>query len=264
MKREFEKGNFIHVYNRGNKKMPIIHDEHDKWRFLKILRFFNDELLREHFFRGLSKLQMSDIANPAKLAVSDIASLGISKYGYHFNWPKAWPPRKPLVKILSYCLKKNHFHLILKEIIDGGTSKFMKKLSIGFTNFSNTKYNEVGSVFQGTYKAKIVGADIGGDEDIRDLYYLDAYVQVFNAIEDCPGGIEKSLKEFDKAFECALNNPFCSLGETFGRRNLQIIDRDVLKDKFPNIKAYKEFAYDCLVRRHIQAILGKMTLEIEE
>ena len=170
--------------------MPIVYDESDKWRFLKILRFFNDESLLSNPFR--------EIDSPIKP-------------GHHFDWPKTFPPHKPLVKILSYCLKKNHFHLLLKEITAGGTSKFMKKLSNGFTNFSNTKYNEVGSVFQGAYKAKIVGADIEGDEDIRDLYYLDAYVQVFNAIEDCPGGIEKSLKEFDKAFECALNNPFCSL-----------------------------------------------------
>ena len=94
MKREFEKGNFIHVYNRGNKKMPIVHDEHDRWRFLKILRFFNDERLVENFMREINL---------------------DAKQGHHFDWPKTWPPHKPLVKILSYCLKKNHFHLILKS-----------------------------------------------------------------------------------------------------------------------------------------------------
>ena len=245
MKREFEVGNFIHVYNRGNRKMPIVHDEHDKWRFLKILRFFNDISSKANPFR--------DLDFPLK-----------PKQGHHFDWPKTFPDHKPLVKILSYCLKTNHFHLLLKEVVDGGISVFMQKLGIGFTNFSNAKYDQVGSVFQGGYKAKIIGADIGGDENIEDLYYLDAYIQVFNAFQDCPGGIKESLKEFDKAFECALSNPFCSLGETFGKRNLQIIDRDILKDKFPDIKAYKEFAYDCLVRRHIKAILGKLTLELEE
>ena len=243
MKREFEKGNFFHVYNRGNKKMPIVRDENDKWRFLKILRFFND---------------ISPKSNPFRYLNYPVKS------GHHFDWPETLPLHKPLVKILSYCLKNNHFHLLLKEIMTGGISQFMKKLGDGFTNFSNTKYNEVGSVFQGSYKAKIIGVDIEGDLDINDLYYLDAYIQVFNPFEDYPGGIEKALKEFDKAFEFALNNPFCSLGESFGRRNLEIIDRDVLKDEFPNIKIYKEFVYDALVNRHIKAVLGKLTLEIEE
>lgn len=231
----FTVGDFIHVYNRGNRKMPIVYDEGDKWRFLKILRYFNDEFSPPNLFRELDLLIKSGEC-------------------CWFEWPKNWPPPRPLVKILAYCLLPNHFHLLLKEIIKGGISKFMKKLGDGFTNYINIKYNEVGRVFQGAYKGKTIKA-------IRILQYQDAYIQVFNPFEIYPGGIEMVLKEFDKAFEFALKYPFCSLAESFGRRNLGIVEKDILGEIFPNLSAYKEFTYDALMVRNIRQILGKLTID---
>jgi putative transposase len=231
----FTVGDFLHIYNRGNRKMPIVYDENDKWRFLKILRYFNDEF---------------SSPNPLR----EIESLIQSGECPRFRWPKSWPTYKPLVKILAYCLMPNHFHLLLKEINKGGISKFMKKFGDGFTGYINLKYGEVGRVFQSAYKGKVA-------KDEKILQYLDAYIQVFNTFELYPGGIERALKEFDKAFEFALNNPFCSLGETFGKRNLEILDRDILKEMFPDLAVYKEFAYDTLLVRNIREILGKLTMD---
>ena len=234
MKREFKVGDFIHVYNRGNRKMPIVRDENDKWRFLKAIRFFNDEYAPLNLFRQLNFFTKSGER--------------------HFNWPKTWPERKPLVKILAYCLKENHFHLLLKEIDVGGVSMLMKKFGDGFTNFTNIKYEEVGSVFQGSYKAKII-------RDIEYLQYLDFYIQVFNPFQDFPGGIERSFQDFDKAFDFALDNPFCSLSESFRKTNLGIINRDVLEEMFPNIEIYKKFTQDALLNKNVKEVLGKLTLE---
>lgn len=233
----FTIGDFVHVFNRGNRQMPIFRDVNDKWRFLRILRFFNDEYLPLHSFRDIY-LVTSDVARLNPLA------------GKSFDWPKHWPSHKPLVKIPSYKLRENHFHLLLKEIVKGGISKFMKRLGDGYTRFSNIKYEESGKVFQGSYKGKTPKGDP------KNLHYLDAYIQVFNAFEEYPGGIEKALKEFDKAFEFALKDPFCSLGENFG-----IIDRDILADAFPNLEIYKEFVKDALLIRNIREILGRLTID---
>ena len=130
----------------------------------------------------------------------------------------------------------------------------MKKISNSFTSYNNIKYNEVGRIFQGSYKGKIA-------KNEKMLQYLDAYIQVFNPFEDYPGGITASLKKFDEAFKFALDNPFCSLGESFGRRNLGIIDRDIFQEVFPGIEEYKEFTYDALLTRNAREILGKLTIE---
>lgn len=231
----FIAGDILHVYNRGNRKMPIFYNESDKWRFLKILRYFNDEYSPQNPLREIEKLIQSGKCP-------------------RFKWPESWPLRRPLVKILTYCLMPNHFHLLLKEITRGGISKFMKKLGDGFTGYINLKYGEIGRVFQGSYKGKVI-------KDEKIFQYMNAYIQVFNPFELYPGGIEKALKEFDKAFESAIDYPFCGLGESFGRRNLNIVERDELATMFPDIKKYKEFTYDALLVRNIRKLLGKLTLE---
>jgi len=238
----FTVGEFVHVYNRGNRGMPIFRDVNDKWRLLKILRFLNDEYLPTHPFRDIS------------LATSDVARLN-PLAGKSFDWPKHWPPHKPLVKILSHKLRNTHFHLLLKEIVAGGISKFMKRFGDAYTKFFNTKYEETGKVFQGSYNGRTSRGDL------KNLHYLDVYIQVFNSFEEYPDGIEGALKEFDKAFVFALNDPICSLGETFGTRNYNIIDRDILAETFPDLETYKKFTKDALLIRNIREILGRLTIE---
>ncbi len=236
-KEEFGVGDYVHVYNRGNRKMLIVYDEKDKQRFLKALRYFNNYFSPSNLFRELNFLIKTGQCRP-------------------FEWPKNWPSQKPLVKILAYCLMPNHFHLLLKEIIEGGISIFMKKLGDGLTGYINIKYHESGRLFQGSYKARKIGED-------KFFQYLDAYIQVFNPFELYPGGIQAALKEFDKAFEFAMDYSFCSLGESFGERKRGIIDRDILEEIFPDLKTYKEFVYEALKVRNLRETLGELTLEEE-
>ena len=59
-----------------------------------------------------------------------------------------------------------------------------------------------------------------------------------------------------------MNYPFSSLGETFGKRNLGIINRDSLKEVLPqNIEDYKKVAYDALQIRNIREVLGKLAID---
>ena len=224
-------GDYFHVFNRGNRRMPIVYDESDRWRFLKILRYFNDEYSVDNIFRCVD------------LEVK-------SGRCHNFERPKDWPPPHSLVKILSYSLMPNHFHLLLKEIIDGGVSRFMKKFADGFTKYINTKYDEVGSLFQGPYKRTTIKSE-------KTLQYTDVYIQIFNIFELYPGGLEKAIKEFDKAFNFVLEYQFCSLGESFGRRNLHIIDRDVLAETFRNLQEYKEFAREAITFHDIRKMINK-------
>lgn len=231
----FKIGDFVHVFNRGSRGMNIFRDESDKWYFLKILRYFNRQGDTSYILKRISKEMGFDPKHPFKFEEKNF--------------------KKPLVKILSYCLKDNHFHLLLKEIIKGGISLFMKKLGDAFTIYFNRKYQEVGRVFQSGYRGKTLS------DDIRLLHYLDAYGQVFNPLEEYPGGIKGALNEFEKAFDFVLANPFSSLGESFGKRDLKIIDRDILKDSFPDLEIYKKFLKDALLVRNIREILGKLIME---
>ena len=237
-KENFTVGSFVHVYNRGNRKQPIVRDQQDKWRFLEMLYYFNNKFAITNFTHRLNQSKLSRL-NLDKLS---------------FPWLKEWPPRKPIVKILAFSLMENHFHLLLKEIQKGGISLFMRKLGTGMAGYFNKKYQEVGSLFQGSYKARRVKDDLY-------LKYLSVYIQVKNPFENYPSGLQEALKHFDKAYTWAIKDPYCSLADYAGVRNSPIIDKDLLGEIFPDPKKYKEFTRQCLSKEDLEGRLGKLTLE---
>jgi len=132
---------FYHIYNRGTEKIKTFHNKNDYRRFMALLYLCNSELPVTANFRGLT----SEIFRAER--------------------------GETLVEICAYCLMPNHFHLILKEKEDGGISKFMQKLTTGYTMYFNKYHERSGSLFQGTFRA--VHCD--NDEYLR---YLISYVHL--------------------------------------------------------------------------------------
>lgn len=63
------------------------------------------------------------------------------------------------VSILSYCLMPNHFHLLVKQETDIPITFFMLRLGTSYAKYFNIKYDQVGSLFQGPFKAKLIDSD---------------------------------------------------------------------------------------------------------
>lgn len=231
-KEPFSVGDYVHIYNRGNRKQLIVRDLKDRWRFLRSLYFFNTRVTPENPFRDLVLLRFD-----------------LNKV---FEWPEHWQPRKPIVKILAFVLADNHFHLLAKEIETGGVSLFMKRLSNGFTGYFNLKYQESGKLFQGSYKAKRV------DNDIY-LRYLSVYIQVKNAFELFPSGLAKAVNNFDKAYDWASDYLFGSLGYYAKHNKLPVVEGELLREEFKSPKEYKRFAKDCILGMNLDKELEPLT-----
>lgn len=231
-KEPFSVGDYVHIYNRGNRKQLIVRDLKDRWRFLRSLYFFNTRVTPENPFRDLPLLRFN--LNRA------------------FEWPEHWPSRRPIVKILSFILADNHFHFLIKEIESGGTSLFMKRLGNGITGYFNLKYQESGRLFQGSYRAKRV------DNDIY-LRYLSAYIQVKNAFELFPGGLTRAIRNFDKAYDWASDYLFGSLGYYTKGTKLPVVDGDILLEEFSGPKEYKKFVKDCVLGMNLDEELEPFT-----
>lgn len=210
----FAVGNYVHVYNRGAKKLPIVKDDDDKWRFLKTIFYFNSVSTPQFWDRELLVRKIS-----------------------HFMWPTDWGRREPVVKILAYCLMPNHYHLLLKEIKEGGITTFMRKFSNSYTGYFNNKYNESGHLFQGAYKAKRINTD-------NQLCHLSAYIQVKNPFELIPGGLEKATGDFERCYKLATAYKFCSLGDMMEERKSPIIERELLGELYSPAE-YKKFVKQC-------------------
>lgn len=124
--------NFYHVFNRGVEKRNIFQSADDYHRFLETINFYRY------------------YPTPRKLSTH-----------LKFNFPPI--PRnfkqKPLVKILCFCLMPNHFHLLVQQLEDNGISEFVRRTADSFTRYFNTKYDRIGALFQGKFKAKLVESD---------------------------------------------------------------------------------------------------------
>lgn len=221
-KEPFFVGDIVHVFNRGNRKQEIVYDEKDRYHFLQALFYFNDEYAHPNLFRSLYELWKSDFYK-------------------RLEWPREWPERNPLVKIHSFVLMNNHYHLILEEIKEGGVTKFMRKLGTGMTNRFNTKYKETGRLFQGAYKARRVDRD-------NYLQYLLVYVHIKNVFELYSGGLKNAIANFNDAYEFASRYPYSSLGAYFSDGHIanSIIATDMCGDTLKNKEVFKEFAKNCM------------------
>ena len=158
-------GEYYHVYNRGVDKRTVFRRDPDYQRFLFILKQFNSF--------GRSENTSRDI----RLSERDRISRGES-----------------LVEVADYCLIPNHYHLILRQLVDGGISEFTRKIGIGYTNYFNCKYDRSGVLFQGRTKNKHVDSD-------KYLQYLVEYVYAnpIDLIE--PGWKERGIKNKSKVVQ---------------------------------------------------------------
>lgn len=243
-KEPFTVGDFVHVYNCGNRKIPIVLDDKDRWRFLAILRFFNDSRSSLNLLRQLY--------SPRNLLRSNLNSADF------FRWPEYWPKQEPLVEIVSYALMPNHYHLLLREIIPGGISAFIKKLGNGYTAYFNVRYGESGKVFQGSYQARLItGA--------RYLQYVDTYIQVLNPLELLPHSMV--VDNFNSSFGQILKSPFNSIKENLGLRNFSITERKkflAISNLPTEAIAYKTFVRNVVFDKGLKKFLGNAVIEDQQ
>lgn len=217
-------GSYMHCLKRGGRGMSIVDDDADRWRFLKSLYYLNDKFFDENWNRA----SFSQVIYNSQTVVNDL-----------FFRPEEWPKREPLVKILCYILMPNHIHFLLKETQENGISTFMKKVGQSMTLSFNQKYGTKGSIFQGSYKG------INVDDDVY-IKYLAVYIMVKNAFELYPGGFVEATKNYDDAWNFAVNYPFSSLKDYVGKRDYPIISKDILSDLFDSVEELEDFSKDVI------------------
>lgn len=124
-----------HVLNRGVDGRELFLEDRDYIRFVHNLYEFNDTAPTDpnfgYFFKSM-----------------DIVSPYIEKRR-----------RERIVEIHGWCLMKNHYHLLLSELVENGLSLFLRKLNVGYAKSFNEKYKRVGTLFQGRTKKIHIESD---------------------------------------------------------------------------------------------------------
>jgi len=179
-------GECYHVYNRGVDKRDIFNSKKDVDRFVESIREFN----RAEVIVSLANLRKTNQIAPKALS------------------------ENPLVSIVAYCLNPNHFHFVLKQLIDGGIAKFMQKLQAGYTSYFNIRNSRMGSLFQGTFKSQLIGNENYFNKIIG---YTNKNYQIHNIPKNKMNLVFASDYEYE-------NNNFKIVSKKEGEKILEIFD----------------------------------------
>lgn len=202
-------GEYYHIYNRGNSKQTIFHDKNDYCRFIKILFLSNGE-----------------VGFKVSVAGKEV-----------FDFDRG----NPLVDIGAYCLMPNHFHLLLTQIKEGGISKFMQKLSTGYSMYYNKKYERTGTLFEGKFKSEHADND-------RYLKYLFSYIHL-NPVKLIDANWKKTgIKNKSKVTNFLEGYVFSSYQDYIGydRQQGKIINTKSFPKYFQNSAMFKNEIFDWL------------------
>lgn len=199
----FLNNHWYHICNRGVEKRKIFIDEGDYERFVCHLYEFNNTKLNSDIPFERRKQKILELVGNL---VSDT--------------------RDKLVDIAVWSLVPNHFHLLIRQTRDNGVSSFLHKLGIGHTKGFNKKYERVGSLFQDSFKARLVDSD----EYFRYLFY---YI-LSHPLEPLePQYKEKGISDYKRALQFLESYKWSAYPDLTGKVNFPaIINKDFIKELF--------------------------------
>ncbi len=218
---QFETGEIYHVFNRGVEKRDIYMEEDDYFRFIYSLYECNDRnavIMRDRMGQRIKRKKQKNV----KGVTFDI-------FGKE--------ERELLVEILAFTLMPNHYHLIVRQVVDNGISLFMKKLGNAYVGYFNDKYKRrgMGSLFQGPFKSAHVKTD-------EQFIYLAFYVFANPLDLFCENWKKKGIKNAKEAVEYLESYKWSSYADSIGKENFpSVTNREVLMNNFGSANDIKNF-----------------------
>lgn len=214
---------YYHIYNRGVEKRTIFKNTQDHKVFLSYLKEYLSPREKSENLKIIFSLQ------------------GESFKGL---------PRQPNnyykeIELIAYCLMPNHFHLLIKQISKNSMEKFIRSLATRYSMYFNKKYERVGSLFQGPYKAVLI-------KDDAYLLHLTRYLHL-------------NPKEYTND----LANAYSSYTDYLGLRKTSWVKPNIVLKFFerktiPELNIKKVNTYKDFVEKYKEAsnkILRNLTLE---
>ncbi len=218
----FVTGEYYHLWNRGIDKRNIFKLQKDYERFMMLLYVTNNE----------DAIKLDNLVNILHKGYEEIM---VIERGQR------------LVSIGAWCLMTNHFHLLVRQEVDGGITKFMRKLGTGYSMFFNIKYQRQGALFGGPFKSKCIKTD---DSYMQQLL---AYIHL-NSLDIKFSGWEKEINKLSSSKSLKMKSfldlyKYSSYLDYVGKNRVEsnILSRDNFPDYFSEANSFKDFIEGYLV-----------------
>lgn len=198
----FANNSVYHIFNRGVNRQQIFFSQHSYKRFLDVCMYYQ-------------------FVNPPV------------RFSYYLERPleqkllfiQALQMHDKQVSILAYCFMPNHFHFLLEQLKENGISKFMSQISNSYTKYVNTKYNRVGPLLQGIFKAVQIETD-------EQLMHASRYIHL------------NPVASYIMRAEELEGYPWSSYSEYLLKGKKNFVDKEKVLGLFPSVEAYKSFTLD--------------------
>lgn len=215
---KFAPEEFYHLYNRGTEKRDIFSTKADYDRFIALLYLCNGSNIVDLKLQGRTLYDVQRIDKG-----------------------------ETLLDICAYCLMPNHFHFLVREKSDNGISRFMQKLTTGYTMYFNKLNDRTGALFQGKFKAKHA-------QDDNYLSYLISYIHLNPVKIIEPGWKEDGIINQKKAQEFLEKYNYSSFADYSGENRIEkiILNKDALPEYFETPKDFKDNIEEWLTYKDLQ------------
>jgi putative transposase len=202
---------YYHIYNRGNSKQKIFHDNEDYSRFVSLLYACN----------SINNFRAGTLAK------------GESLYDFERE--------KRIVSVGTYCLMPNHFHILVTQIEENGISKFLQKVCTAYSMYYNKKYKRVGGLFEGKFKSEHANND-------QYLKYLFSYIHLNPIKLIQKNWKEVGIKNKKEALEYLQNYKYSSYLDYLDIKRIQnsILDIKDFPEYFLDKKSFQKEIFEWL------------------
>jgi len=197
-------GQIYHIFNRSIARQPIFLSQRDYLRGLDVLNFYS-------FAKpGIRFSHYNRLSQKDRKTFDDNLRKNHTKQ----------------IQILAFCLMPNHIHLLVKGIQNRGIQTLMTNFQHSYAKYFNTKNKRVGSLFQSMFKAIRI-------ETEEQMLHLARYIH----LNPFTSYIVRNLNELE-------NYQWSSYIDYLGKRNLDLVNLEMIRSFFPRVNSFKKFTYD--------------------
>lgn len=196
-------GEFYHVFNRSIARQPIFTSRDEYQRGLEVLNYYNYQKppLRFSHYKRLTFKQKADFL------------VGLEG-------------SKKIVQLLAFCLMPNHVHFLIKEVEDGGISRYMSNFQNSYAKYFNLKNDRTGSLFQTRFKAVRIETD-------EQLLHVTRYIH----LNPLTSFIIRDISQLE-------NYLWTSFSIYLGKQHLNCVETSFILNYFRSLEEFITFTYD--------------------
>lgn len=196
-------GEHYHIFNRGINKQAVFLDKTDYARMACIFMLAQSTEPLYNIGRHAHAFLKNGELNMKKRNIESIIESRV-------------------VEVVAFVIMPNHFHIIVKELTEGGIALYAQKVEIAYTKYFNTKNKRSGYLFQGPYQSVHI-------EDNDQLLHLSAYIHRNT----------RELKEWKNKEHLYLWSSYWDFIQE--NRWGELLKNEIISEQFKNADEYFDF-----------------------